>query len=64
MSTGYIRCASLYAATLLDIADLLEAGPRSITDLALATNSHADAFHRTLRALAGMGIIRKFSPRF
>lgn len=63
VSTSYIMSASLYAATKLGIADLLEAGPRPVKDLAKSSDSNEDALYRTLRALAGIGIFQETSPR-
>jgi hypothetical protein len=47
---------AISVAARLGIADLLEDGPRSCSDLAQATMSHPDALYRLLRALAGIGI--------
>lgn len=56
MLTGYWSTQMLYVAAKLGIADLLVAGPRSVDDLAQATQSQAPALYRLLRALASLGI--------
>lgn len=47
----------------LGIADLLAGGPRSVEDLAAATNCHAPSLHRVLRALAAREIFVETEPR-
>ncbi len=56
MLSGYWTTQALYVAAKLGIADLLTLGPRSATDLAQATNTHAPSLYRLLRALASMGV--------
>ena len=46
----------IYVAAELGIADLLSAGPKSIDELAQASNTHAPSLYRVLRALASVGI--------
>jgi hypothetical protein len=46
----------IYVAAELGIADLLAEGPRSIDDLAQASQSHAPSLYRVMRALASVGI--------
>lgn len=54
---GGIRVArSIYAAAELGIADLLADGPKTVEELAQATNTHGPSLYRVLRALAGFGI--------
>jgi DNA-binding IclR family transcriptional regulator len=40
----------------LGIADLLQEGPKSCTELAEATQTHAGALYRVLRALASVSV--------
>src|ERR1700716_1410467 len=47
---------AIYVAVELGIADLLADGPRSVADLAAATNSHAPSLYRVLRLLASEGV--------
>lgn len=56
MASGAWVTASLYTATVLGIADLLAAGPRSAEDLAGASQANADALRRLLRMLAAHGV--------
>ncbi|WP_010582669.1 methyltransferase [Schlesneria paludicola] len=56
MLSGYWSTQALYVAAKLGLADLLIEGPRSIDDLAQATNTHAPSLYRLLRGLASMGV--------
>jgi O-methyltransferase/methyltransferase family protein len=56
MMTGCWLSQALYVAAKLGIADLLQEGPQSYTRLAEATQTHAGALYRVLRALASVGI--------
>ena len=56
MLSGYWVSQSLYVAARLGIADLVAGGPRTVEELAAATQTHADTLHRLLRALAGVGV--------
>jgi len=53
----------LYVATKLEIADHLQTHPKSIEDLAHATQSNPEALYRLLHMLAGFGIFEEVSPR-
>ena len=46
----------IYVAAKLGIAELLREGPRSLDELARATNAHHDALRRLLTALSTIGI--------
>lgn len=54
---------SLYVATKLEIADLLQAESKSIEDLANLTATHPDSIYRLLHMLAGFGIFEEVSPK-
>ena len=56
MLTGYWTTQALYVAAKLGIADLLSHGPRSVDDLAQATNTDGPSLYRLLRGLASMGV--------
>jgi hypothetical protein len=56
MVTGCWISQALYVAAKLGIADLLQEGPQSCARLAEATQTHAEALYRVLRALASVGI--------
>ncbi len=47
---------AIYVAAKLGIAELLRDGPRSLDELARATNAHHDALRRLLTALSTVGI--------
>jgi hypothetical protein len=55
------RC--IYVAAELGLADLLAAGPRSVEELASATQTHADSLYRVLSALEGLGVVEQVEPR-
>ena len=46
----------IYVAAELGIADMLAEGPKSIEELAQASQSHAPSLYRMMRALASVGI--------
>ena len=60
---AYWHSQAVYVAAELGIADLLKDGPRSIADLAAATQTHADSLFRLLRALASIGVFSETSPK-
>jgi hypothetical protein len=47
---------SIHVAAELGIADLVAGGPKTATELAALTNTHADSLYRVLRALASVGV--------
>ncbi|MHC4558234.1 MAG: methyltransferase [Planctomycetota bacterium] len=53
----------IYVAAELGIADLLANGPRSIADLAQASQSHAPSLYRMMRALASVGIFSEIEDK-
>ena len=57
--TGYIVSSAFYVAVKLEIADLLEKGPRTAADLAKAAGVNEDALYRVLRALSAVGIFEE-----
>jgi ubiquinone/menaquinone biosynthesis C-methylase UbiE len=59
MLTGYWTTQILYVAAKLGIADLLEHGPKTSAELAIATGSHAPSLYRLLRALANMRVFEE-----
>lgn len=56
MITGYWTSQAIYAAAKFGIADLLADGPRSVDELAAASEADPQALYRLLRALASIGI--------
>jgi len=57
MGTGYWVSRIVYAAAKLGLADHLARGPRSASELAEPTHTHAPSLHRLMRALAGLGVL-------
>lgn len=56
MLTGYWISQAVYVAAKLGLADLLKDGPRTVDDLASATQTRPRPLYRLLRALASVGI--------
>jgi ubiquinone/menaquinone biosynthesis C-methylase UbiE len=63
MVRGYQLSQALYVAAKLGIADQLIDGPKSIEELAKATNTHAPSLYRVLRALASIGVFTEQEER-
>jgi predicted O-methyltransferase YrrM len=57
--TGYRVSQAIHVAATLGIADIIKDGAASASDLAVATNSHAGALYRVLRALAAAGVFHE-----
>ena len=57
--TGYRVSQAIHVAATLGIADIIKDGAASASDLAVATNSHAGALYRMLRALAAAGVFHE-----
>jgi hypothetical protein len=53
---GSLASQVLYVAAKLGIADLLADGPKSVEELATATDMHAASLYRVLRATASLGV--------
>jgi hypothetical protein len=47
---------AVHVAAKLGIADVLESGPKTPSEIATATGSHPGALHRLLRTLASLGV--------
>src|SRR3989442_6150410 len=56
MAFGNVVAQGVYVAAKLGVADLLEAGPKSVDELAHATGAHAPSLGRLLRALASLEV--------
>jgi O-methyltransferase len=56
MVNAYQVSQALHVAATFGISDLLAAGPRGVTDLALATGTHAPTLVRLMRALEAAGV--------
>ncbi len=53
----------IYAAAELNIADILDRGPKSIDDLAKECHAHAPSLYRMMRALASVGIFAEMDDK-
>jgi len=62
IATAYQRSRVLCAAARLGVADVLQAGERSVADIARVCAADAAALRRLLRALAAMGVVAQISP--
>ncbi len=63
MAAAIVPCRALYVAAELGIADLLDAQPRPVEELASATSTHADSLYRVLRLLASQGVFHELDGR-
>ncbi len=59
MISGYQRSQMVLVASQLGLADLIAAGPKTLTELAEATQSNPDSLRRFLRTLIGYGLFRQ-----
>lgn len=57
IATGLWVSRVVYAAAKLNLADHLEAGPKSAEQLARITGTHAPSLYRLLRTLESLGIV-------
>ncbi len=62
MISGYWLSQGIYTVAKLGVADLLQEGSRSYTELASATQTDASALYRLMRALASVGIFSETRP--
>jgi hypothetical protein len=60
---GYQVSQAIHVAATLGIADRLAGEPRSVDELALATDTHAPSLYRLLRALAAIGVLTELPDR-
>jgi len=56
MINGFRISQMVHVAAKLGIADHLADGPKTVTQLAAGTKTHADSLYRLLRSLAGLGV--------
>jgi hypothetical protein len=59
---GFEVSQALFVAVKLDLATLLQAGPRSVEDLAAASGAQAGPLRRLLRVLASLGVFATVGP--
>ena len=60
---GSLASQVLYVPAKLGIADLLAGGPKSVEELATATDTHAPSLYRVLRAAASLGVFTEQENR-
>ena len=60
---GCLGSQVLYVPAKLGIADLLVDGPKSVEELATATDTHAPSLYRVLRAAASLGVFTEQENR-
>jgi hypothetical protein len=59
---GFVISSLIVLAGKLQIADLLDSGPKTCDELARLTGTHAPSLYRILRALASEGIFHEVGP--
>jgi C-methyltransferase len=59
---GFVAQA-VYVAAKLNIADLLAEKPKTVAELAAATNTHERSLYRLLRTLASIGVFEETDPQ-
>jgi len=63
VATGCFASAAVYIAAKLSIPDLLAEGPKTVDELASATDTDADSLYRVMRGLASVGITAESEGR-
>ena len=63
MICGYWISQTVYVVAKLGIADLVQAGPRHVDNLARESNTRSDLLFRVLRAAASLGLFAETEPR-
>jgi O-methyltransferase domain/Dimerisation domain len=61
--TGWLVSRAIHVAAELGIADLLSDGPKSVPQLAAATDTHPQSLYRLLRMLASYGVFAEVPDR-
>jgi ubiquinone/menaquinone biosynthesis C-methylase UbiE len=56
MISGFWVARAIYVAAKLGIADYVQDGPKTASELAASTDTHAPSLYRVLRALASVGV--------
>jgi ubiquinone/menaquinone biosynthesis C-methylase UbiE len=59
MIAGFWVSRAIYAAAKLGVADLVASAPKSVEELAAATQTHAPSLYRVLRALSSVGVFAR-----
>ena len=63
MATGHFLAQAIHVAARFGIADLLEKGPKTITELAKESGTHEASLYRLLRSLSSVGIFKEVEQR-
>jgi hypothetical protein len=63
MAFGAMMTQALYVVAKLGVADLLAAGPRPVSELADATETHERSLYRVMRSLASVGVFAESAPQ-
>jgi len=63
LGLGFAVSQALRVMIELGIPDLLAAGKQSVNDLAIDTQSNAEALYRVMRLLASEGVFKEIQPR-
>ena len=63
LAFGALMSQAVYVAAKLGVADLLAEKPRSVAELAAATETNRHALYRVLRSLASAGIFAETDPK-
>ena len=61
--SGFWISRAIYIIAKLGIADHLAGGPKNAEEIAAATNAHAGAIYRILRALSSVGVLTEDADR-
>ena len=59
MIAGFWISRTIQVAAKLGLADLVEKEPKTVAELAAATETHAPSLYRLLRALASVGVFKE-----
>lgn len=62
-ATGFMASQAIYVAAKLDVAGVLEDGPKELDALADACQANAEALYRLLRALTSIGLFSEIEPK-
>jgi predicted transcriptional regulator len=63
MAFGALMSQALYVIAKVGVADLVANGPKSVSELAAATETNESALYRVLRSLASVGVFRETDPK-
>ncbi len=63
LALGALMSQAVCVAAKLGVADLLAEKPRTVAELAVATQTNARALYRVLRSLASVGIFEETDPK-